>query len=284
MEELRKKDEKQGYEQSIVKKFRKSIWRKFIIGVFDYQLIKDGDVVAVCISGGKDSMLLAKVMQHFQKYGDLNFEVKYIVMDPGYAPENRQQIIDNAIKLDIPIEIFDSNIYDTVFTIEKSPCYLCARMRRGHLYNYAQSLGCNKIALGHHFDDVIETTLMSMFYGSEYKTMMPKLHSENFENMELIRPFYCVKEQDIIDWVKYHELEFIRCACRFTDVCSIDGEVTAKTSKRAEMKALIKEMKKTNPAVDINIFRSLHKVNLETIMGYTKGGVFTNFLDEYDEK
>lgn len=276
--------EKQSYEQSIVKKYRKTIWRKFVEAVYEYQMIQDGDVIGVCISGGKDSMLLAKVMQHFQKYGKINFEVKYIVMDPGYAPENRQRIIDNAELLNIPIQIFDSGIYDTVFNIEKNPCYLCARMRRGYLYSYAQELGCNKIALGHHFDDVIETTLMSVLYGAEFKTMMPKLHSDNFEGLELIRPFYLVKETNIIDWVKYHNLEFIRCACRFTDVCSIDGEVTAKTSKRAEMKQMIKEMKKHNPNVDINIFRSLHKVNLDTIIGYSKEGEYTSFLDEYDQK
>ncbi|MGL5978983.1 MAG: tRNA 2-thiocytidine biosynthesis TtcA family protein [Erysipelotrichaceae bacterium] len=268
--------------RSIVKKYRKEIWRKFITGIYDYDMIQDGDRIAVCISGGKDSMLLAKCMQELQKYGEKKFEVIYLVMDPGYNEINRQRIEDNAKLLGLDIDVFQSNIFDVVTTVDKSPCYLCARMRRGYLYFEAQQRGCNKIALGHHFDDAIETTLMSMFYGAEYKTMMPKLHSDNFEGMELIRPLYLVKEEAILEWVRYNELKFIQCACRFTENCSLGDN--GGNSKRAEMKTMIKRMRKTNPNVDINIFRSLHKVNLDTIMGYSRDGVVTSFLDDYDLK
>ncbi|MDF2617012.1 MAG: tRNA 2-thiocytidine biosynthesis protein TtcA [Sedimentibacter sp.] len=220
-------------ERSIIKKYRKTIWSKFISGIKEYNLIKDGDKIAVCISGGKDSMLMAKCMQQLQKYSEIKFETEYLVMDPGYNPENRQRIIDNAKLLNIPIRIFDTQIFNIVESIEETPCYLCARMRRGYLYRNAKELGCNKIALGHHFDDAIETVLMSMFYAAEIKTMMPKLHSTNFEGMELIRPMYKVHEEDIINWRKYNGLQFIQCACRFTEHCAIDDEGT---SKRAEMK------------------------------------------------
>jgi tRNA(Ile)-lysidine synthase TilS/MesJ len=266
-------------ERSIIKKYRKTIWSKFISGIKEYNLIKDGDKIAVCISGGKDSMLMAKCMQQLQKYSEIKFETEYLVMDPGYNPENRQRIIDNAKLLNIPIKIFDTQIFNIVESIEQTPCYLCARMRRGYLYRNAKELGCNKIALGHHFDDAIETVLMSMFYAAEIKTMMPKLHSTNFEGMELIRPMYKIHEEDIISWRKHNGLQFIQCACRFTEHCSIDDEGT---SKRAEMKNLIKKMKLINPHVDTNIFRSIHKVNLETIIGYRKGGVQHSFMDDYD--
>ncbi|MBQ2676766.1 MAG: tRNA 2-thiocytidine biosynthesis protein TtcA [Clostridia bacterium] len=266
-------------ERSIIKKYRKSIWNRFVMGIKDYQLINSGDKIAVCISGGKDSMLMAKCIQHLQKYSDVPFEVEYIVMDPGYNPENRQRIIDNAKTLDIPIKIFDSPIFDVVSNVGGSPCYLCARMRRGYLYKQAQSLGCNKIALGHHFDDVIETILMSMLYAAEIKTMMPKLHSTNYEGMELIRPLYMVKEEDIIAWSKYNNLEFIRCACKFTEACANDEM----DSKRLEMKQLIKDMKKVNKNVDINIFRSIHNVNLATVIGHKKcdGDEVHSFLETY---
>lgn len=266
-------------ERSIIKKYRKTIWSKFISGIKEYNLIKDGDKIAVCISGGKDSMLMAKCMQQLQKYSEIKFETEYLVMDPGYNPENRQRIIDNAQLLNIPIRIFDTQIFNIVENIEQTPCYLCARMRRGYLYRNAKELGCNKIALGHHFDDAIETVLMSMFYAAEIKTMMPKLHSTNFEGMELIRPMYKIHEEDIINWRKHNGLQFIQCACRFTEHCSIDDEGT---SKRAEMKNLIKKMKLINPNVDTNIFRSIHSVNLDTIIGYKKDGVQHSFMDDYD--
>lgn len=266
-------------ERSIIKKYRKTIWSKFISGIKEYNLIKDGDKIAVCISGGKDSMLMAKCMQQLQKYSEIKFETEYLVMDPGYNPENRQRIIDNAKLLNIPIRIFDTQIFNIVENIEQTPCYLCARMRRGYLYRNAKELGCNKIALGHHFDDAIETVLMSMFYAAEIKTMMPKLHSTNFEGMELIRPMYKIHEEDIINWRKHNGLQFIQCACRFTEHCSIDDEGT---SKRAEMKNLIKKMKFINPNVDTNIFRSIHSVNLDTIIGYKKDGVQYSFMDDYD--
>ncbi|MEL7604511.1 MAG: ATP-binding protein [Sedimentibacter saalensis] len=266
-------------ERSIIKKYRKTIWSKFISGIKEYNLIKDGDKIAVCISGGKDSMLMAKCMQQLQKYSEIKFETEYLVMDPGYNPENRQRIIDNAKLLNIPIRIFDTQIFNIVENIEQTPCYLCARMRRGYLYRNAKELGCNKIALGHHFDDAIETVLMSMFYAAEIKTMMPKLHSTNFEGMELIRPMYKIHEEDIISWRKHNGLQFIQCACRFTEHCSIDDEGT---SKRAEMKNLIKKMKLINPNVDTNIFRSIHTINLDTIIGYKKDGVQHSFMDDYD--
>lgn len=268
-------------EKSIIKKYRKEIWGRFIRGIKDYQLIQENDKIAVCISGGKDSMLLAKCMQELQRHGQMKFDLEFLVMDPGYNAINRQVIIDNASLLNIPITIFDTNIFDAVASIkEGSPCYLCARMRRGHLYNKAIELGCNKIALGHHFDDVIETILLSMLYGGEVKTMMPKLHSTNYEGIELIRPMYLVKEADIIAWKKRNELEFINCACRFTESCSIDDE---SGSKRKEMKNLIKKFRETNPYIDINIFKSVENINLDTIVGYKKDNEYHNFLDDYDK-
>ncbi len=268
-------------ERSIITRYRKEIWSKFVKGVSDYQLIEENDKVMVCISGGKDSFLLAKCVQELQKHGKVKFEARYVVMDPGYNDYNRSFIEDNAKILNVPIEIFSSNIFDVVSTVEsKSPCYLCARMRRGYLYNKAKELGCNKIALGHHFNDFIETTLLSMFYGSEVKTMMPKLHSDNFEGIELIRPLILVKEDDIISWKKYNELTFINCACRFTEGCSLinDG-----TSKRKEMKELIKNMKKINPNIEQNIFKALENVNMNCILGWHKDGKDYSFLDEYDK-
>ncbi len=268
----------QKYEQiekSIVKKFRKEIWMKFIAGIKEYELIREGDKIAVCISGGKDSMLMAKCMQRLRKYSDFPFDVEYLVMDPGYNPINRQTIIDNAECLNIPIKIFETKIFDIVAKAEGSPCYLCAKMRRGYLYKNAKELGCNKIALGHHFDDVIETVLMSMLYGAEIRTMMPKLHSTNYKGMELIRPMYMVKEADIIAWKRYNELQFIQCACRFTENCVLGDNGGG--SKRQEMKALIKKFRQINPNIDMNIFRSVHNVNLETIIGYRTGMRYTAF-------
>ena len=269
-------------ERSIIKKYRKDIWSKFVKAVQDYELIKENDKIMVCISGGKDSFLLAKCMQELQRHGKFHFDCHYVVMDPGYNDYNRDFILDNAKTLNVPIEMFQSDIFDVVATIDsKSPCYLCARMRRGYLYSKAKELGCNKIALGHHFDDVIETTLLSIFYGSEIKTMMPKLHSDNFEGLELIRPLYLVKEDDIISWKKTNELTFINCACRFTEGCSLinDG-----TSKRKEMKELIKNLRKINKEVDHNIFKSLDNVNLNCVLGTKKDGIYKSFLDEYEEK
>lgn len=270
----------QEVERSIIKKYRKELWRPFIKAINDYQLIQDGDRIGICISGGKDSMLMAKMFQELRKHGRRNFDIEFIVMDPGYKEENLQLIKDNAEKLDIPIQIFDSNIFEVVDSIEENPCYLCARMRRGYLYRFAQNLGCNKIALGHHFDDVIETILMSMFYGSEIKTMMPKLHSDNYEGMELIRPMYLVKEASIIRWREFHQLKFLQCACRMT--ASID-EVGG-GSKRMEMKNLIAGYRKIYPNIDINIFKSIHNVNMNTVIGYRKDGQYHTFLEEYDKE
>lgn len=267
-------------ERSIIKKYRKTIWNNFVGAIKDYELISPGDKIAVCISGGKDSMLLAKCMQHLQKYSDFEFEVEYIAMDPGYAPENRQKVIENAEILDLPIKLFDSPIFHNVDSAGgTSPCYLCARMRRGYLYKQAQDLGCNKIALGHHFDDAIETTLMSMLYGAEIKTMMPKLKSTNFDGMELIRPLYMVREKDIISWARYNELEFIRCACSVTQ----KNDVSCDGSKRQVVKELIKNLKADNDNVDMNIFKSIHNVNLATVIGYREcdGGELHTFTETY---
>ena len=269
-------------ERSIIKKFRKGIWRKFTKGIREYDLIQDGDKIAVCISGGKDSMLMAKLFQELKKYSKVDFEVKYLVMDPGYNKENRQVIEDNARALQIPITIFESDIFDSVYTVEKSPCYLCARMRRGNLYAFARELGCNKIALGHHYDDVIETILMGMLYGAQIQSMMPKLHSTNFEGMELIRPLYLVREEDIIHWMNYNDLHFIQCACRFTERCATCGG--EKGSKRDEMKELIAELRKRCDTIDMNIFNSVHNINLKTVIGYHKGDWTYSFLDDYDEE
>ena len=267
-------------ESSIIKKYRKEIWSRFVKAVQDYQLIKEDDNIMVCISGGKDSFLLAKCVQELQRHGKIKFNAHYVVMDPGYNDYNRDFITFNAKTLNVPIEIFNSDIFDIVSTVEKgSPCYLCARMRRGCLYNKARELGCNKIALGHHFDDVIETTLLSMIYGAEIKTMMPKLHSDNYEGIELIRPLYLVKEDSIISWKNANELTFINCACRFTEGCSLinDG-----TSKRKEMKELIKKLRKLNPDADYNIFKSLDNVNLNCILGTKNNGIYRSFLEDYD--
>ena len=268
-------------ERDIIKKYRKEIWSRFVKAVQDYKLIEEGDKIMVCISGGKDSFLLAKCIQELQRHGRFKFDAEFVVMDPGYTEKNRNNIVSLGEILNIPIKIFDSDIFNIVYDIENSPCYLCARMRRGYLYSKAQELGCNKIALGHHFDDVIETTLLSMFYGSELKTMMPKLHSDNFEGLELIRPLYHVREADIISWKNNNNLEFLNCACKFTEECSLDKE---DKSKRLEIKNLIKEMKKKNPNVDVNIFTSMSNVNLNCVLEYKKGDKKYSFLDEYDEK
>lgn len=267
-------------ERSIIKKFRKSIWRKFTAAVNEYELIKDGDKIAVCISGGKDSMLMAKLFQELLRHGKKNFTLVFLVMNPGYDDINYQTILDNAKLLDVPITVFESSIYDIVAEDEKSPCYLCARMRRGHLYAKAKELGCNKIALGHHFDDVIETIVMGMLYGAQIQTMMPKLHSANFEGMELIRPLYLVREDDIIHWARYNELNFIRCACRLTDNCSI-SETGDKGSMRAQVKKLIRELAAKNPYIEKNIFRSVENVSLDTVIAYKKDGIKHSFLESY---
>lgn len=267
-------------EVSLRKKFRKNIWCRFTKAINDYELVKEGDCIAVCISGGKDSMLMAKLFQELKLHNKFEFQVKFLVMDPGYSPANRQVIEENAKKLGIPITIFESDIFESVFDVEKNPCYLCARMRRGHLYHFAQELGCNKIALGHHYDDVIETILMGMLYGAQVQTMMPKLHSTNFEGMELIRPMYLIREDDIKAWRDYNGLRFIQCACKFTDTCtSCNNE---NRSKRVEIKELIAELKKTNPYVEGNIFKSVENVNLSTVVAYKKDGVKHSFLDTYD--
>lgn len=265
-------------ERSIIKKYRKQIWSPFVRSVDTYQMIEKGDKIAVCISGGKDSFLLAKCMQEIKKHGKIDFELVFLVMDPGYQASNLQMIKDNAAHLNIPIQIFSSNIFEVVTSAKGgSPCYLCARMRRGFLYDRAKELGCNKIALGHHYDDVLETILLSMFYAGEIKTMMPKLHSTNFEGMELIRPLYLVKEEDIIAWKNYSELTFLNCACKFTE----EVENKEKTSKRKEMKELISQYRKMNKHVENNIFNSVQNVNLDAIIGYRKKGKKHHFLEEY---
>lgn len=269
-------------ELSIRKKFRKSIWCKFTKAINQYELVKPGDRIAVCISGGKDSMLMAKLFQELLKHGKANFELVFLVMNPGYNEDNWKIIQDNAKVLGIPLTVFETQIFDTVADIDKNPCYLCARMRRGYLYSHAKELGCNKIALGHHFDDVIETILMGMFYGGKVETMMPKLHSQNFEGMELIRPMYLIKEDDIIAWRDYNQLNFIQCACRFTENCVSCGG--GRGSKRDEMKELIKEFRKQGDIIEKNIFRSVHNVNLRTIIGYHKDDMEYNFLDDYNER
>jgi tRNA(Ile)-lysidine synthase TilS/MesJ len=268
-------------EKSIRKRFKKRIWSKFTRAINEYELVKPGDKIAVCISGGKDSMLMAKLFQELKRHNKFDFDVKFLVMDPGYSPENRQVIENNAKRLNIPITVFESDIFESVFNVEKSPCYLCARMRRGHLYSKAKELGCNKIALGHHYDDVIETILMGMLYGAQMQTMMPKLHSTNFEGMELIRPLYLVREDDIKAWRDANNLTFIQCACKFTDTCSSCQDDGQSNSKRLEVKKLIQELKKTNPFVEGNIFKSVENVNLSTVIAYKKDGVKHHFLDEY---
>ena len=269
-------------ERSIIKKFRKPIWRRFTKAIREYELVQDGDKIAVCISGGKDSMLMAKLFQELSRHGKKNFEVVFLVMNPGYNEINYQTIKDNAKILNVPITVFESDIFNIVASEEQSPCYLCARMRRGYLYSKAKELGCNKIALGHHYDDVIETILMGMLYGAQVQTMMPKLHSTNFEGMELIRPLYLIREADIIHWANYNDLHFIQCACRFTEHCASCGG-TEKGSKRAEIKELIHELAQKDPVIEYNIFRSVENVNLNTVIGYKQDGVRHNFLDPSDD-
>ena len=263
-----------------MKRFKKTIWSRFILALKSYKLVNEGDKIAVCISGGKDSMLLAVLMKMLQKYSETKFEVFFLSMDPGYNKENRAQLEKNAKLLDIPIRIFDTKIFDTVVEMGGAPCYMCARMRRGHLYNEAKKLGCNKIALGHHFSDVIETTVMGMLYGAQLQGMLPKLHSQNFEGMELIRPLYCNNEDDIIAWRDANELKFLNCACRFTEMCAIDG--TESSSARRSTKLLIKSLRDKIPEVEHHIFKSLHNVNVDTFPGYKKDGKYFDFNDWYE--
>lgn len=269
-------------EKSIRKKFHKTIFSRFTKAVNEYQLVQEGDKIAVCISGGKDSMLMAKLFQELQRHRKVHFELLFLVMDPGYNETNRRVIEENARLLNIPVTIFETDIFETVYDIEKSPCYLCARMRRGYLYSKAKELGCNKIALGHHYDDVIETILMGMLYGAQIQTMMPKLHSTNFEGMELIRPMYLIREEDIIHWRDYNDLHFIQCACRFTDTCTTCRPDGAAVSKRMEIKHLIRQLKEINPFIEGNIFKSVENVNLSTIIAYKEHGVRHHFLENYD--
>ena len=270
-------------ERSIIKKFRKTIWNPFTLAVRQYQLIQPGDKIAVCISGGKDSMLMAKLMQLLQRYSEVPFEVVFLVMDPGYNEINRNKIESNAALLHIPITVFETDVFAVANSSEKNPCYLCARMRRGYLYSKAQELGCNKIALGHHFNDVIETTVMSMFYGSQMQAMLPKLHSTNFAGMELIRPLYCIHEEDILAWKQYNNLEFIQCACRFTENCTMCDNGGG-GSKRQEVKILLRRLRRDNPIIVRSIFNSIDAVILDMMPGYKSGGVLHSFLDDYDER
>lgn len=269
-------------ERSLLKTYRKRIWNPFIEGIKTYRLIEENDCIAVCISGGKDSMLLAKLLQILNRYTEIPFTLKFISMDPGYSVENRRQIQENANNLKIPIQFFETDIFQSVSNIQKSPCYLCARMRRGHLYKIAQSLKCNKIALGHHFNDVIETTLMGMLYGGQIQGMLPKLHSQNYPGMELIRPLYCIHENNIIAWKNYNHLSFLQCACKMTET-HFNEDGVAK-SKRLETKLLIQELKKTNPNIEKNIFNSIQKVHADTVIGYKLNGEYHHFLDTYGEE
>lgn len=268
-------------ERSIITKYRKELWKPFIYAVKRYELIQAGDKIAVCISGGKDSMLMAKLMQELHRHSNVPFEVIYLVMDPGYNEINRQKIESNAQLLHIPITIFETDIFAIANSSDQSPCYLCARMRRGHLYSKARELGCNKIALGHHFNDVIETTVMGMFCGSQLQAMLPKLHSTNFAGMELIRPMYCIHEEDIIAWKRYHQLEFIQCACRFTENCTICDNGGG-GSKRQEIKTLLRRLKRENPNIEKSIFNSIHTVELDTFPGYKQKGETHSFLEKYE--
>ncbi len=281
MNEITVTEKQKRAEESIRKKFHKQLFTPFARACKTYRLISEGDHIAVCISGGKDSMLMAKLFQEIQRHRQMNFELTFLVMDPGYKKENRELIESNAKALGIPVTIFESDIFDAVDTIEKSPCYLCARMRRGYLYSRAKALGCNKIALGHHYDDVIETILMGMLYGAQIQTMMPKLHSTNFEGMELIRPLYLVRESDICAWRDYNDLHFLRCACHFTEACAAGREDEESLSKRLETKKLIAALKKENPFVESNIFKSVENVNLDTVIEYKKDGKRYHFLDSY---
>ena len=271
----------QQIERSILKKYRKEIWGPFTYAINRYELIQPGDRIAVCISGGKDSMLLAKLMQMLHRHTDRPFELVYLVMDPGYNALNRQKIESNAALLELPITVFETDIFQIANNTDKSPCYLCARMRRGRLYSKARELGCNKIALGHHFSDVVETTVLGMFYGSQLQAMLPKLHSTNFAGMELIRPLYCVHEESILAWRQYNELEFIQCACRFTENCTICDNGGG-GSKRQEVKTLLRRLKRDNPNIEKSIFNSIHSVCLDTMVGYKRHGVEHSFLEDYD--
>jgi len=267
-------------ERSIHKKYRKPIWKAFVSGIQQYELIQEGDCIAVCISGGKDSMLLAKLMQNLHRISSFPFDVKYVVMNPGYNEINFQRVVANAARLEIPIEVFDSDIFEVITATDRSPCYLCARMRRGYLYSYAQKIGCNKIALGHHFNDVVETTLMGMLFGAQIQTMMPKLKSRNFPGVELIRPMYCVHEESILAWARYNNLEFIQCACPLSENCSV-FDASGGASKRQEVKMLLRRLKEDNKDVEKSIFNSLHSVNLDTIIGYKQNGKDVKFTDNY---
>lgn len=277
----RQMDECQKIERSIIKKYRKQLWTPFIVAVKRYELIQAGDKIAVCISGGKDSMLMAKLMQELQRHSEVPYELEFLVMDPGYNEVNRQKIESNAALMNIPITVFETNIFDVANQTEKNPCYLCARMRRGHLYKKAQQLGCNKIALGHHFNDVIETTVMSMFYGSQLQAMPPKLHSTNFPGMTLIRPLYCIREEDILAWCRYNHLEFIQCACRMTESMTVSA-CGSSSSKRQETKLLLRQLSKTNPNIENSIFRSIHAVALDTMPGFKTEGQEHSFLERFD--
>jgi tRNA(Ile)-lysidine synthase TilS/MesJ len=272
-------------ERSIIKQYRKTIWRPFVSALNEYDMIRPGDHIAVCISGGKDSFVLAKCMQEILRHGKMKFDLEFLVMDPGYHPDNRRLIEDNAGLMGIPVRIFDSDIFDVVVDVKESPCYLCARMRRGWLYARARELGCNKIALGHHFDDVIETILMSMLYGAQINTMMPKLHSTNFPGMELIRPLYLVRESAILDWKEFNRLRFLQCACRFTEQIAREKalEEPVHSSKRQEIKELIRNLENVSPGVAMNIFRSVENVNLDACIGYVKGGQRRHFLETYSD-
>jgi tRNA 2-thiocytidine biosynthesis protein TtcA len=269
-------------ERSIIQKYRKELWKPFTYAVRRYELIQAGDKIAVCISGGKDSMLLAKLMQELHKHSDVPFDLVYLVMDPGYNEINRQKIESNARLLNLPITVFETDIFAVANSTDQSPCYLCARMRRGHLYSKAKELGCNKIALGHHFSDVIETTVMGMFYGSQLQAMLPKLHSKNFAGMELIRPMYCIHEENILAWKRYNDLEFIQCACRFTENCTMCDNGGG-GSKRQEVKTLIRRLKRDNPNIEKSIFNSIHSVCLDTMVGYKTKGTEHSFLDQYGQ-
>ena len=269
----------QMIERSIQKRFRKELWTPFVLAVKRYALIRPGDRIAVCISGGKDSMLLAKLMQQLQRVSDFPFDLRFLVMDPGYNPQNRRQIEENAALLEIPVHIFETDIFDVANSTERNPCYLCARMRRGHLYKQAQALGCNKIALGHHFDDVIETTVLSMLYGAQLQGMMPKLHATNFPGMELIRPLYCVRERDIIAWKRYNGLEFLQCACRFTENTAAQERTD---SKRLAVKRLLQELSREDPDIGQRVFASIHAVNIDTFPGWKSKGEEHSFLEAYD--
>ena len=277
----RQMDECQKIERSIIKKYRKQLWTPFVVAVKRYELIQAGDKIAVCISGGKDSMLMAKLMQELQRHSEVPYELEFLVMDPGYNTRNRQKIESNAALMNIPITVFETNIFDVANQAEKNPCYLCARMRRGHLYKKAQQLGCNKIALGHHFNDVIETTVMSMFYGSQLQAMPPKLHSTNFPGMTLIRPLYCIREEDILAWCRYNNLEFIQCACRFTENMTVSA-CGSSSSKRQETKLLLRQLRQTNPNIENSIFRSIHAVALDTMPGFKSEGQEHSSLERFD--